>query len=386
LLCIALKNRFRFFNSDGNVNVINVKTLKIMSKNTSVTLVTIAEKAGVSVMTASRALSSEGSVAEKTRARIRAIADELGYSPNLSAKMMKGSRTNVIGVLVNDLQSSVINEIIGAVSAAARKLEMDLVIYNSIEPAGSTSGRGLGRMLHGLCDGLLLILPRISEAQLRQLERGDLPVVLVNYWRETELPVVRGGNCEAAAAVTRHLLQLGHQRIGFITGSPYTGQSDERRRGYEEALRGAAIALDEKLIGAGDFGRRSGYDAACALLTADNPPSAIFAANDEMAFGAIDAVRACGLRMPQDVSVVGFDDTPSAAQAHPSLTTVRQPLAAISEAAVRQLLLRIDGAGGEQQRVEYSSELVLRDSTAKAPKSASADTAAKPRKRAAKKE
>ncbi len=339
-------------------------------KTPPVTLITIAEKAGVSVMTVSRALNGEGAVAEKTRAKVRAIAAELGYSPNLSAKMMKGSRTNVIGILVNDLQSAVINEIIGAVSGAVRRLEMDLVIYNSIGGVDDAPNRGLGHMLQGLCDGLLLILPRISDAHLRQLEQRDLPVVLVNYWRPTQLPVVRGGNGDAAAAVTRHLLQLGHRRIGFIAGSAFTGQSQERQRGYEDALEGAGIAIDPQLIAPGDFGRRSGYDAACALLTAADAPTAIFAANDEMAFGAIDAVRACGLRMPQDVSVVGFDDIPAAAHVHPGLTTVRQPLAAISEAAVRELLLRISGAGGEQQRVEFPSELVLRESTAKAPRRA----------------
>ncbi len=363
---------------------------KTPTRTAPVTLLTVAERAGVSVMTVSRALNGEGAVAEKTRARVRAIADDLGYSPNLSAKMMKGSRTNVIGIMVNDLQSAVINEIIGAVSGAVRKLKMDLIIYNSLEQDTDQS-KGLNHMLHGLCDGLLLILPRISESHLKLLEQSELPVVLVNYWRsDTALPVVRGGNCDAAAAVTRHLLQLGHTRIGFIAGSSYTGQSQERQRGYEIALRGAGIVPDPKLVGQGDFGRRSGYDAACALLTMDDAPSAIFAANDEMAFGAIDAVRACGLRMPQDVSVVGFDDIAAAAQAHPGLTTVRQPLAAIAEAAVRELLLRIAGAGGEQQRVEFPSELVLRDSTAKAPGSAgvraasrSSTRSATPRKRAA---
>lgn len=336
-------------------------------KTPPVTLITIAEKAGVSVMTVSRALNDEGSVAAKTREKVRRIAAELGYSPNLSAKMMKGSRTNVIGILVNDLQSAVINEIIGAVSSAVRKLEMDLVIYNSIGDSDNAPSRGLGSMLQGLCDGLLLILPRISDTHLRQLEQRGLPVVLVNYWRPTDLPVVRGGNSDAAAAATRHLLQLGHRRIGFIAGSAFTGQSQERQHGYESALRGAGIEVDPKLIAAGDFGRRSGYEAASALLTAEDAPTAIFAANDEMAFGAIDAVRACGLQMPQDVSVVGFDDIPAAAHVHPALTTVRQPLAAISEAAVRELLVRITGAGGERQRVEFPSELVLRDSTAKAP-------------------
>jgi LacI family transcriptional regulator len=339
-------------------------------------LITVAEKAKVSVMTVSRALNGEGGVAEKTRARVRAIAAELGYAPNLSAKMMKGSRTNVIGIMVNDLESSVINQIIGTVSAAVRKLKMDLIIYNSIEEAADGQNRGLSNMLQGLCDGLLLILPRITDSHLKLLENSKVPVVLVNWCLgDTVLPVVRGGNVEAAGAATRHLLQLGHTRIGFIAGSGHTGQSQERRRGYEQALQGAGIAIDPLLFVQGDFGRRSGYDGACSLLTRDDPPTAIFAANDEMAFGAIDGARTLGLRVPQDVSVVGFDDIAAAAQSHPALTTVRQPLAAISEAAVRELLLRVEGAGGEQQRIEFPSELVIRDSSGKAPRRASAGTA-----------
>jgi LacI family transcriptional regulator len=338
-------------------------------KTPQVTLITIAEKAGVSVMTVSRALSGEGYVADKTRTRVQAIAAELGYSPNLSAKMMKGSRTNVIGIMVNDLQSAVINEIIGAVSGAVRKLNMDLIIYNSIEDPENGQNKGLSQMLQGLCDGLLLILPRISDTHIRLLEQNELPVVLVNYWRtKTSLPVVRGGNSDGAAAAVEHLLALGHSRIGFIAGASQTGQSQERQHGYEEALRRAGIAPDAQLVSQGDFGRRSGYDAANSLLALPEPPTAIFAANDEMAFGAIDAVRARGLRMPLDVSVVGFDDIPAAAHAHPGLTTVRQPLAAISEAAVRELLLRIGGAGGQQDLIEFASELVVRESTAQAPR------------------
>lgn len=351
-------------------------------KTNQVTLITVAEKAGVSVMTVSRALNGEVAVAKKTRAKVLAIAAELGYSPNLSAKMMKGSRTNVIGIMVNDLQSSVINEIIGAASEAVRKLNMDLIIYNSISEPENGQHKGLNNMLHGLCDGLLLILPRISDSHIKLLEQSKLPVVLVNYCRDnTSLPVVRGGNVDGAAAATRHLLQLGHTRIAFIAGSPYTGQSQERQQGYQDALRAAGITPDPQLVAQGDFGRSSGYEAAHALLLQDDAPTAIFAANDEMAMGAIDAVRAHNLRMPQDVSVVGFDDIASAAQVKPGLTTVRQPLGAISEAAVRELLMRVSGTGGYQDKIEFPSELVLRESTAAAPAPRAAAASRAPRKR-----
>jgi LacI family transcriptional regulator len=256
---------------------------------------------------------------------------------------------------------------------------MDLIIYNAIDDLEHGQNKGLSHMLQGLCDGMLLILPRISDTHLKLLEQNDLPVVLVNYSRgDTSLPIVRGDNRDGAAAATRHLLQLGHQRIAFIAGDLHTGQSQERQRGYEQAMRGAGIAIGPGLVEAGDFSRRSGYAAACTLLALASPPTAIFAANDEMAFGAMDAVRAAGLRMPQDVSVVGFDDISAAAQAQPGLSTVRQPLVAISEAAVRELLLRVTGSGGHQPLIEYPSELVLRGSTAAPPRAARARKAASP--------
>ncbi|WP_152446868.1 LacI family DNA-binding transcriptional regulator [Janthinobacterium sp. HH01] len=332
-----------------------------------VTLQNVAEKAGVSVMTVSRALSGEGYVAEKTRARVLAAASELGYSPNISARMMRGSRTNVIGVLVNDLQSTVINEIIGAVSVAVRAHNMDLIIYNSIEELGSSTRTGINQIMRGLCDGLLFILPRLKDGYIDMLEQSSLPMVLINYCRtETTLPVVRGDNRMGGREAVNHLLQLGHRRIAFIGGSAHTGQSQERQRGYAEALKAAGIAVDKQLIAAGDFGQLSGFQATGKLLALAEPPTAIFAANDEMAFGAMDAVRAHGLRVPQDVSVIGFDDIPAASHVHPKLSTLRQPLTAISEAAVQELLRRITGADA-QQRAEFPSQLVVRESTGPAP-------------------
>lgn len=338
-----------------------------------VTLQNVAEKAGVSVMTVSRALSGEGYVAEKTRVRVLAAVDELGYSPNLSAKMMRGSRTNVIGVLVNDLQSTVINEIIGAVSVAVRKSNMDLIIYNSIEDLGSTKRSGVNQIMRGLCDGLLFILPRLSEGYIESLEQSSLPVVLINYCAtETSLPVVRGDNRRGGRNAVEHLLELGHRRIAFITGSAHTGQSMERQRGYADALKKAGIPLDKALIAEGDFGQLSGFESTQRLLRLPEPPTAIFAANDEMAFGVMDAVRAQGLRVPQDVSVIGFDDIPAASHVHPKLTTLRQPLAEISESAVQELMRRITGAGAAQHRVEFPSGLVVRESTAPAPQASAA--------------
>lgn len=334
----------------------------------AVTLVDVAKKAGVSVMTASRAMSGEGYASEETKAKVHAAAQELGYAPNALARMMKGGRTNVIGVVVNDLSSVVVNAFVTALSEEVRKFEMDLFIYNSLGDLGDGKGKRLSQMLHGLWDGLVYVLPRMSDDYLKTLEQSDSPIVLINYCRqETTLPVVRGDNVNGARDGVAHLIELGHRRIAFVRGTAYTGQSAERERGYRAALESAGIAFDETLVAQGDFNEPSGVAAGRALLALPDAPTAIFAANDAMALGCMTAIREKGLRIPQDVSVVGFDDMPGAAVAQPGLTTMRHPVAAMAQASVQELMRRIQNQPGRRQRIEFPSEFVVRESTGPGP-------------------
>ncbi|QNM97670.1 LacI family DNA-binding transcriptional regulator [Chitinimonas koreensis] len=342
------------------------------------TIYDIAQKAGVSVMTVSRALNGTGYVAEKTRAKVQAAAQELGYSPNLSAKVLNGSRTKVLGLLVSDIQAQAMTAIIGAIGRAAKEAGQDLLVYTTAQVGGEQpTAPDVMRVLGGICDGILMVMPGTSEQTLADMERGSLPVVLVNYWRtDTALPVVRGDNYQGSRAAVSQLAALGHRRIAFISGSPHSGQSQERQRGYRDALAAAGLAFDPSLLIEGDFAQSTGFAATRALLARPQRPTAIFAANDEMAFGAMDAIKAHGLRIPEDISVVGFDDIPSASHAHPRLTTVRQPLDAIGEAAVKLLLQRAAGDRQGASRIEFPSSLVLRDSTGPAPAAADHPTSA----------
>jgi LacI family transcriptional regulator len=276
---------------------------------------------------------------------------------------MRGSRTNVVGVLVNDLNTSVVNAITSEITTLVRKVGMDMLIYNAVENLGSTANGGIN-VLKSVCDGLILVLPRIDEGYIATLEKSQVPIVLVNYWRtDTSLPVVRADNYFGAREAMRHLLQQGHQRIGFVTGSSFSGQSTERQRGYTDALREYGIGIDEKLIVQGKFSQLSGLEAGRQLLTQANPPTAIFAANDEMALGVMDAARALKLRLPEDLSIVGFDDIGAAANVHPPLTTVRQPLGQLAEAALQELLNRLNHTGQAHSTIELPSEVVIRSST-----------------------
>lgn len=339
---------------------------------TSVTLVDVAKRAGVALVTTSRALNGTGFVSDETRKKVVAAAKALGYSPNLSARILKGGRPNLLGLAVSSLQSTVINEIVSAVSVAAKQAGMDLIIYNASTELGAPKQHDINRVLGGLCDGILLVMPTAQEGLLAEFESSTVPVVLINYWRkETQLPTVRGDNYEGSRAAVAHLIELGHSRIAFITGSSYTGQSQERQRGYQDALKQAGIRPLKSLVVQGDFTQSGGFEAAQLLMAQPKLPTAIFAANDAMAFGVMDALKEKGLRIPGDVSVVGFDDSPAANHVYPRLTTVRQPLSEISEQAVRLLLQRIrtKGEAGhiDDAPIELPSALVIRDSCGPAP-------------------
>ena len=342
-----------------------------MAKN-SVTLIDVAKHAGVALVTASRALSGTGFVSDETRKKVAAAVIALGYSPNLSAKILKGGRPNLLGLAVSSLQSPVINEIIGAVSVAAKHAGLDLIIYHASTELGAPKQHDINRVLGGLCEGILLVLPTAQEGLLAEFESSSVPVVLINYWRnETQLPTVRGDNYEGSRAAIEHLIGLGHSRIAFITGSSYTGQSQERQRGYQDALKQAGIRPLKSLVVTGDFTQSGGFEAAQVLMAQPKPPTAIFAANDAMALGVMDALKEKGLHIPRDVSVIGFDDMPAANHAYPRLTSVRQPLAEIGAQAVRLILQRIRAEGSEGvvdgSPIELPSTLVIRDSCGPAP-------------------
>jgi len=323
----------------------------------------VAKLAGVAPITASRAIRGEGYVSEDARARILEAAAQLNYTPDMVARRMRGEKSRLIGVFVNNFGSLVLHETTKAISNEARARGYDIVLFNA-ERFDVADRAGTRDMLARLCAGLILPMPNGEDRYLAELEKGHLPCVFVNFVaRAVNLPVVAMENQQGARAVMTHLLSLGHRRIAFIAGSPYTGQSAEREAAYTEALREAGIAHDPALVVPGLFIQTGGYAATERLLDLPQPPTAIFAANDEMAFGAIDAIHSRGMRVPEHISVVGFDDIPTASYIHPPLTTVRQPLEAICARAVHELLELIEGREVEPRKIAFPLELVVRQST-----------------------
>jgi LacI family transcriptional regulator len=337
-------------------------------KKQSVTLVQVAAKAGVSVMTASRAMSGEGYVSDETRTRVQTAATELGYATNALARVMKGGRTGVIGVVVNDLTSVVVNAFVSALTEEVRKHEMDLFIYNSIGELDEKTQRRHSQLLHGLWDGLVYVLPRMTDAYLAGLEKSDSPVVLVNFCRRgTTLPVVQGDNFNGARDAVASLIAQGHERIAFVRGTHWTGQSAERERGYVQAMADAGLRIDQQWLVQGTFSEQSGFEAAQMLLALAARPTAVFCANDEMAIGCMNAAHELGLDVPRDLSLMGFDDVTAASIVRPRLTTLRHPIGLMAHAAVQELMRRIQQQPGRRQHVEFPAELVVRESTGPAP-------------------
>ncbi|WP_075795805.1 LacI family DNA-binding transcriptional regulator [Massilia putida] len=332
------------------------------------TLTEVAQEAGVSLITASRALRGVGRVAKETRERVLAAAAKLDYTPDMIAQKMRGGNSGLIGVFVNGFRSLVMHELLSALNDEARRLGFDLIVFNA-DHFDDARRAGTAEMLRKLCDGLLLLLPDSNDGLLDRLERAHAPCVLVSFaGRQIDLPVVLGSNRLAARAAVEHLLGLGHRRIAFIAGTSFTGQSEERQRGYEDALRAAGIAIEPAYQRQGDFNDASGFVETQALLALPHPPTAIFAANDAMAFGALDALSTAGLKVPDDVSVVGFDDVIRAAFVHPKLTTVRQPLNEIAIRAVAELVNAMRTGRADGFRIELPARLVIRDSTGPAHK------------------
>jgi LacI family transcriptional regulator len=331
--------------------------------SSKVTIVEVAEKAGVSLGTVSRVMNNDAHVSPETRERVSAVMRELGYVANRQARGLKGSRTNVIGVLAPDLGTGYIGEILHGVDAELGLHQLDLMLFTTHRTA-TKEANYVANMVQGMVDGLLLILPRNPVDYTGTLKSHNFPFVLIDHQGTgNPCPSVGATNWQGAYHATEYLIKLGHTRIGFITGSMDLGAAIDRLDGYKSALRVHHIPYDLQLIYEGTFFQTDGYAGGSTLLKLDDPPTTIFASNDVMAMGAMDAIRTRGLRIPEDVSILGFDDIPQAAMVRPALTTVRQPLEQMGRLATQMLIDKLKNPEKEIGRVELPTQLIVRDST-----------------------
>lgn len=324
-------------------------------------LADVARLAGVSAMTVSNVMNGRTGVAEATRERVLVAADQVGYVPNLAARGLVRGRTNLVGVISHDLTVQYAWEIVRGISDALADEGLEVLISATYQDATRELER-VRLLSTGLVDGLILIGPVLEEETLQALLASRVPCVVIDPRSlATPLSCIVVDNYDGARTATAHLVNLGHERIGLIAGDPAHDSAAERRRGYVDALAAAGIEPDESLEAVGYFTQAGGFAAALHLLGLEHPPTAMFATADLSAMGAIDAARSRGLAVPGDLSVVGFDDIPQAAQSFPPLTTVRQPLEECGRAAVAILQAQIAGDAVAGTRMELATALVVRD-------------------------
>ncbi|MQY11680.1 HTH-type transcriptional regulator DegA [Streptomyces sp. RB5] len=325
-----------------------------------VTITDIAREAGVSVPTVSRVVNGRSDVSPATRARVEDLLRRHGYQ----RRSAPGDRAALLDLVFNDLDSPWSVEIIRGVEDVAHAAGVGTVVSAIHDRAGSAR-QWMTNLRARATDGVILVTSALEPLMHEELRRLGVPLVVVDPAGAFALdaPTVGATNWAGGMAATEHLLGLGHTRIGFVAGPARLLCSRARLDGYRAALDGAGVPVDDTLIVQGDFYPESGFAGCNDLLALERPPTALFASSDQMALGAIEALRRRGLRVPEDMSVVGFDDLPEVRWSAPPLTTVRQPLSDMGKLAARTVLGLAQGIEPASARVELATELVVRSST-----------------------
>lgn len=341
-------------------------------RGNAVTIHEVARRAGVSPMTVSRVTNGQDNVRESTRDLVLRAVRELNYSPNPAARSLAGAHGTRIALIYSNPSASYLSELlVGALDKASRTaVQLVLEKWDDLKPAAE---RAAVRELVDTVTGVILPPPLCESIAISsELAAAGIPVVAIATGRfRADVCCVRIDDFRAASEMTAHLIALGHTRLGFIKGHPNQTASAQRFAGFQTKMEESGITPNPSYIEQGYFTYRSGLDAAEQLLARKRPPTAIFASNDDMAAAVISVAHRRGLDVPRDLSVVGFDDTPTATTVWPELTTIRQPIAAMANAAFNLLLRKIrekkNGNAAEPIDHLFAHVLVKRNSDAPPP-------------------
>ncbi len=326
------------------------------------TIAVIAAEAGVSVPTVSKVLNGRPDVAPATRARVEAAIERNGYRPR---RGRSSSRPASLELVFHEFDSAWSIEIIKGVEKVAGPARIGVVL-SELGGAHRPRQEWLDDVLSRRPLGVILVMSDLDPTQRRQLAARSIPCVVIDTAGEPPpgVPTVGSGNWSGGLAATRHLLSLGHRRIAVISGPRDVLCSRARVDGYRSALEEAGVPLEPGLIRYGDFVATGGYTHGMKLLDRPDRPTAIFAGSDTQALGVMRAARELGLRIPEDLSVVGYDDLPVTEWLVPPLTTVRQPLHDMAGTATRMLLELANGSQPANRRIDLATELIVRQTTA----------------------
>jgi LacI family transcriptional regulator len=327
------------------------------------TITDVSKQAGVSRSTVSRLIAGKGYVSESARRAVEAAIEALGYRPNTLARGLRSNRTGIIGSVLVNVASPFYAQMVGGIQETSRSAGRSVVVASGYADRDEEA-RAILELIDRSCDGLILYL----ENPLR-------PDVLDILSRSSAIVVTVGGDefAAAAARVTidnytgalagmRHLLAQGHRRIAYLSGGLMYRDTRERLRGIETALAEAGMDIDDLLIEHGSFSERFGYDAAMRLVSTHPEITAIFGGDDDISAGALLAIKEAGLRVPEDISLLGFDDNFHARHLTPGLSTIRQPVDEAGRVAARLLLALLDGEKPHELAVTIPTELILRGS------------------------
>lgn len=329
----------------------------------------VAKRAGVSVKTVSRVLNQEPMVNENTRTRVEKVIAQLEYVPNISAQRLARGRAKVIALLFDNVSQTYLNDVLKGCFQEARETGFGVLTYPCDVQKIQDRQAILQLAAQRRVDGFIFTPPCDNVVELLQdLTRLNVPFVRLSP-RNHRLPYphVRIRDYESAISLTEYLITLGHRRIGFIMGSQDHSASEARLDGFRDALKKHKIQLDEKLVCSGDWTFAAGMTGARKLLGCETRPTAIFASNDDIAAGVLFTAHQLGIRVPEQLTVTGFDDVPLAQQVWPPLTTMRQPILQIAQMATHLLTDLIKKHPVKTVHYDLPTELVIRESSARAP-------------------
>jgi LacI family transcriptional regulator len=339
---------------------IYIAILARVQPSSRMTIRDVAERAGVSVATVSKVINQRHGVAAATYSRVMSVIEETGYQASLVAQSLRNHRTNVIGILVADLEPFS-TELLKGAADAIRGSGFELVVYSAGGRPDEHAGwerRYLSRLSGTLVDGAIVVTPTVVDVNY------GAPVVAVDpHTGTSELPTIDADNLRGAELAAEHLLALGHRRIGMLTGRPDLQSAKLREQGFRRALAGAGVSVEESLVREGDYDRERSAPAAYDLLGSRHRPTALFAANDVMALAAIEVANDLGIRVPDELSVVGFDNIPESVLATPPLTTVEQPIRTMGSAAIEMLIELIRGNPVSTTHLTLPTRLIERGTT-----------------------
>jgi LacI family transcriptional regulator len=333
----------------------------------TVTLKDIAREVGRSVTTVSRALDDYDDVSPETRALVRRVAAEMGYTPSSLAQRLQKQQAETIGLILPTFgprfSDPFFSEFITGVGNQAADLGYDLLV--STRPPGESELQAYRQNVQGRrVDGFIVVRTRREDARIQYLRESGFPFVAFGRTEgENDFPYVDEDSQHGMQLLAEHLLELGHRRIGLIAAPTDLMFTQYRVQGLSQGLERAGIYLDDRLVRVGDLTQRGGYTQASLLLDLAVPPTAIVACNDLMAFGAMSAAQERGLEVGRDIAITGFDDIPMAEYSHPPLTTLHQPVYQIGEKVCLMLIQRLAGETLEEEHIILRPRLVLRQSS-----------------------